>query len=88
MIGRKGKTTARGYGRQHQRRRAELAPYVAAGLVDCWRCEQRIRPGQPWDLGHDDSDRTRYRGAEHQACNRGAPGKRRADPAPRPRTRW
>lgn len=86
----RGSTTARGYGRQHQLLRARWAPYVAAGLVDCARCQRRIQPGARWDLGHDDQDRTRYTGPEHQACNRGTnrADRKRADPRPRPRTRW
>lgn len=83
------RTTARGYGRQHQQLRARWKPYVVAGLVDCARCGQRIKPGQPWDLGHDDHDRRRYKGPEHAACNRATQtAARRADPKPQPRTRW
>jgi hypothetical protein len=26
--------------------------------------------GEPWDLGHVDSDKTRYAGPEHRKCNR------------------
>jgi hypothetical protein len=29
-----------------------------------------ILPGQDWDLGHDDYDRSRYTGPEHRRCNR------------------
>jgi hypothetical protein len=67
----KGSTTRRGYGARHQRLRAWWAPRVAAGKVVCWRCGEHIVPGEPWDLGHDDGDRTRYKGPEHAACNRG-----------------
>jgi hypothetical protein len=63
-------TTRRGYGWAHQKLRAQLAPYVAAGVVRCWRCGRNIEPDEPWDLGHDDRDRSRYRGPEHRACNR------------------
>jgi hypothetical protein len=73
---RRGGTTARGYGAAHQRTREEWAPTVEAGLVDCWRCGQRIQPGEPWDLGHDDDDRSAYRGPEHaHQCNRSAAGR-------------
>jgi hypothetical protein len=34
------------------RLRRQLAPVVAGGGVTCWRCGQRIAPGQAWDLGH------------------------------------
>jgi predicted nucleic acid-binding Zn ribbon protein len=65
-----GKTAARGYGAKHQALRKEWAAKVDAGLVDCPRCGRPILPGTPWDLGHDDDDRTIYRGPEHQRCNR------------------
>jgi hypothetical protein len=90
----RGTSAQRGYGARHQQLRAAWEPVVAAGRVDCWRCGQRIRPRQPWDLGHDDVDRTRYRGPEHQACNRGASRRlpRRVtpavDPQPRPTSSW
>lgn len=71
----RGTSTQRGYGRAHQTLRARLAPKVQAGLVDCWRCGQPIQPDEAWDLGHDDADRSLYRGAEHARCNRSAAGK-------------
>jgi hypothetical protein len=64
------KTSARGYGRRHQALRKRLAPRVASGVVLCARCGKPILPGEPWDLGHDDHDRTRYNGPEHRRCNR------------------
>jgi hypothetical protein len=65
-------TTARGYGAQHQALRRQWAPIVAEGGVICWRCGHLIAPGQAWDLGHDDNDRTTYRGPEHRGPNRAA----------------
>ena len=65
-------TTERGYGVEHQAERERWRPDVEAGLVDCWRCGDRIQPGRPWDLGHDDHDRTQYAGPEHRGCNRKA----------------
>lgn len=64
-----GNTHARGYGQAHQRERARWRPLVAAGRVTCARCGAAIQPGQPWDLGHDDS-RTMWVGPEHRRCNR------------------
>jgi len=74
-------TTQRGYGADHQRLRARLTPDVDAGLVDCWRCGQPIEPGTPWDLGHDDHDRTQYRGPEHALRTGHCPGNRAAGAA-------
>jgi hypothetical protein len=80
-------TTRRGYGWRHQKLRARWAPIVAAGGVHCARGEQCLRrdqpggtlivPGEPWDLGHDDLDRSIYTGPEHQRCNRATAGRRR-----------
>ena len=70
---RRGTTTQAGYGYEHQQERARWKPYVEAGGVSCWRCDQPIIPGTRWDLGHDDYDRTQYRGPEHaDRCNRSA----------------
>jgi hypothetical protein len=68
----KGGTTQRGYGWAHQQARKRWKARVDAGHVTCWRCGHGIQPGTPWDLGHDDHDRTRYRGPEHLTCNRRA----------------
>lgn len=70
------KTTAqRGYGNAHKKRREQYKTLVAAGKAICWRCDEPIDPNGPWDLGHDDHDRTQYRGPEHVTCNRGAPNR-------------
>ena len=63
-------TTEQGYGAAHQKLRAKWAPAVAGGGVFCARCGGRIDPGEPWDLGHDDEDRSRYAGPEQSLCNR------------------
>lgn len=73
----RGRRQARGYGREHTELRAKWAPLVATGLVQCWRCLLLIPANEPWDLGHDDEDRTKYRGPEHAyKCNRAAAGRR------------
>ena len=64
-------TAQRGYGSRHQNMRANIKRAMADGRTyNCWRCGQPINPDEPWDLGHDDNDRTSYRGPEHRACNR------------------
>lgn len=83
----RGSTTQRGYGAAHQAERKRLAPMVARGEATCWRCNQPIEPGAPWDLGHDDNDRSIYRGPECRTCNRGAPRRAPTTPQPPPRTR-
>lgn len=60
------------YGSDHERLREQWRPIVDTGTVDCWRCEELIEPGTPWDLGHNDLDPSRYEGPEHRRCNRSA----------------
>lgn len=77
-------TTQRGYGYAHQRQRKRAERKVRAGLAYCWRClaegrseaEAWIGPDDDWDLGHDDQDRTVYRGPEHRHCNRATASRR------------
>lgn len=66
-------THAAGYGYHHQMERKRWKPQVDAGSVLCARCGYLIVPGTPWDLDHDDADRSRYLGPSHAKCNRGAP---------------
>jgi hypothetical protein len=72
-----GRTVVNGYGKAHKRLRADLAQRMRKGeIFACWRCGRRINPAQPWDLGHDDRDRSIYRGPEHVSCNRATRNRR------------
>lgn len=70
-------TSERGYGTEHQRLRADWQTVInETGGVDCARCgDVRIKPGDAWDLGHDDHDRSKYTGPECIPCNRGTGGR-------------
>ena len=72
----KGTSTQRGYGAAHQKLRRQIEPLVRSGHAICWRCGLAIPAGSDWDLGHDDEDRTRYRGPEHVKCNRATSARR------------
>lgn len=62
----------RGYGPAHTaKRRWYKRNVVDKGNGYCWRCGIWLDPNEPWDLGHDDHDRTIYRGPECRPCNRG-----------------
>jgi hypothetical protein len=63
-----GATTRGGWGHNHQRRRASLAPYVEAGKATCCRCHEPIHPGEEWHLDHNDT-RDGYAGVSHAYCN-------------------
>lgn len=66
--------SGRGYGHQHRVLRAQLQLVVDAGKAKCWRCGDEVPAGSHWHLGHDDDDRTIYRGIEHPECNLSAAG--------------
>lgn len=73
----RGTRQQRGYDAAHDRLRRDWAPKVATGTIRCWRCRDIIRADEAWDLGHDDHDRTKYRGPEHaNRCNRSAAGRK------------
>lgn len=78
----RGSTPQRGYGYRHRQMRAGWQRRIDAGEdVRCWRCGEPIT-GQDWDLGHDDNDRSIYRGPE---C---VGGNRRAGSLKANRVRW
>lgn len=61
----------------HQQMRALWVAAVATGQAECWRCHDPLAPGQPFDVGHDDHDRTIYRGPECLPCNRSTSTRRK-----------
>lgn len=84
----RGLLHSRRYGRAHRALRREWAPQVATGQVQCWRCQQLIGRTEPWHLGHDDHDPSRYRGPEHVVCNVAASNRPVEDPTPTVRAWW
>ena len=67
----RGTRQARGYDAHHDRLRAHYQRRMNAGeTFHCWRpdCRLPIDPDR-WHLGHDDHDRTKYRGPECVECN-------------------
>lgn len=64
----RGTTTERGYGSDHQQLREQLLP--GAYGQPCPKCGELMHEWQPLDLGHTD-DRAGYTGMEHASCNRG-----------------
>lgn len=77
-------TTQRGYGSSHQRLRAHWQHRINTGeVITCWRpdCGRRIT-GTDWHLGHDDNDRSKYRGPECITCNLSAAGKKSHEKKP------
>lgn len=69
-----GRTTARGYGAQHQHERAKWVAVVEAGNTKCARCHEFIKSDEAWELDHND-DRSGYIGPSHMRCNRSAGGR-------------
>lgn len=63
----------------HRRTRTAFADHLThVGPITCWRCHQPIRPGEPWDLGHQTdralggTDTPDNLWPEHRHCNRSA----------------
>ena len=71
----RGTRQARGYGVKHDRLRAHWRARMLAGeRVNCWRCGNPLT-FDAFDLGHDDHDRSTYRGPECVRCNRATSGR-------------
>lgn len=71
----RGSREDRGYGKGHQAIRADYQVRMDAGhRYQCWRCGVPIDPSH-WHLGHDDHDRSRYRGPECVPCNTATKGR-------------
>lgn len=78
----RGTRQQRGYDARHDALRNAWQRRMDSGeTVHCWRpdCGQVIDPSE-WHLGHDDHDRTKYRGPECPACNLRAAGRARHSP--------
>lgn len=71
----RGNTTRRGYGSPHQALRKQLLEQFEPGQP-CARCGKPIRSKADAQLGHDDQDRSRYKGLEHVRCNEATAGRR------------
>lgn len=71
----RGTPAQRGYGEAHRRLRATYQQRMNAGeMFTCWRCGKPINP-RSWHLGHDDKDRSIYRGPECPLCNLATSGR-------------
>ncbi|MFC5676057.1 hypothetical protein [Aeromicrobium endophyticum] len=73
----RGTRQARGYGAAHDQLRAAWQTKIDHGdRVVCWRPDcDTVLVGRNWHLGHDDHDRTKYRGPECVPCNLAAAGR-------------
>ena len=76
----RGTRQERGYDAAHDRLRADYQRRMDAGeTFTCWRCAEAGKPHQidpnDWHLGHDDQDRTVYRGPECSAGNLATSGR-------------
>lgn len=76
----RGTRQDRGYGSDHDRLRAEYQRRMDAGeTFTCWRCAEAGKPHDvdpnDWHLGHDDDDRSVYRGPECPSGNQATSGR-------------
>ena len=72
----RGTRQQRGYGPEHTRLRRDYQARMNRGEpFTCWRCGDPIDP-EHWMLGHDDNDRTTWRGPECIPCNCATAGRR------------
>jgi hypothetical protein len=86
---------------EHRAKVKEYKALQADGLASCWRCGRWLGPGMEMHAGHDDHDRTVYRGPECGTCSRNTAARRgnrvsnanrrrqreRQIPPPRPQSR-
>lgn len=73
-------TADRGYGADHQRQRAQLAPIADAGRASCAEViclepTRQIEAGAAWELAHT-QDRSGYHGPAHVRCNQAEASRR------------
>lgn len=54
---------------EHRAAVAQVKQLVASGRAHCWRCGRHLPPGSTAHAGHDDHNRTIYRGPECPPCN-------------------
>jgi hypothetical protein len=71
----RGTKAERGYGPVFQRTRRMWVQRIALGGVECVRCGKPITSADPFDLDHDDNDRSIIRGPACPSCNRSAGGR-------------
>ena len=77
------------YGYAHRKLRAEWAPRVERGEVCCCcGCGTMILPGEPWHLGHDRVDPSRYLGPMLEAHNCNTSLEKKLRGRRRARRRW
>ena len=75
-MSRPGSRQERGYGAEFDRAKRAARAEVKAGGVSCVRCGRGIDPDEPWDLDHDEHDRSVINGPAHRWCNRSAGGRK------------